>query len=236
MPVIALSGSKGGVGTTLVAANLALALNQIEPSLIVEATAVHGSLDLQLGLVVKRGWVDLEPLVGELDIAHVDKIVTRHPCGLRLLVGPPTGSESLSAGLIRSLARLVPFMVLDLPIGAAGLEYVVDAVPMTFLLVATPDLPSIRASQRWVTMAVAKGWDAGLVVNQWTLDHPLNPAAFAENLRIPLAGAIPFAPEAAWEQVEFGRAARGSDWDLRREVDRLAQWCLQNAPGVTQEN
>lgn len=89
--VIAFLGSKGGVGTTTLVANTAVALRKRTKGRVILAdTSVQlGDLGIFLNLTSRRTIADLAPRTGELDAELVSAMLTEHVSGVRVLLGAP---------------------------------------------------------------------------------------------------------------------------------------------------
>ncbi len=216
MPVVAVFGAKGGVGTSLLAANLGLRLAQEAPILLVDLVPGVGSCDLLLDLEAERSWRELLPVAGELRDKYLELTTETHSSGLSFLAAPgvPTfqkQKDSLKnlAQLIQALSERWTWLVLDA--GSGELPW--GVMPMKAadhsILVATPDPPALRAAGRWVNrLRGALGEDGlGLVLSQIGPGHPANPHSVADALGLPLLAVLPLDRKSAGEQVHFGRPA-----------------------------
>jgi pilus assembly protein CpaE len=89
--ILAVTGTKGGIGVTSIATNLAVALAENASGEVIIADLarpfphVGPSLDLKSPHTIK----DLAASTGSLDSVFVKKLVQRHPSGLDVLLGYP---------------------------------------------------------------------------------------------------------------------------------------------------
>jgi MinD superfamily P-loop ATPase len=72
MPILAVTGAKGGCGASLVATNLALALTPYGETLLVDMHVGDAGDDLLLDLSSERSWADLLPVASELTERHLE--------------------------------------------------------------------------------------------------------------------------------------------------------------------
>jgi pilus assembly protein CpaE len=88
--VVAVVGSKGGVGTTTIATHLALAARELGDASVclVEYDLQAGDLRAFLDLPYRRSVVDLVPVADELISRHLQESLYTHPSGMRVLLGP----------------------------------------------------------------------------------------------------------------------------------------------------
>jgi Flp pilus assembly CpaE family ATPase len=204
MTVIGVSGAKGGVGTSFIAANLASIWSETAAGVIVDAVPVRGTIDLLLDVETQRTWQDLEPVASELEVAQLDRAAALHGSGLKVLSAPEGQAEGPSWELLKALDTVTTFVIVDYSTcsGSQGPSY--HQLRRIDLLVSTSDILSMRAARRLVSDKGNGRQYWGLVVNQWTTEHPAKPIELADALGLVLVGVIPFAPEEAWQQVQFG--------------------------------
>ena len=123
--IIAFVGSKGGVGTTTVALNVASAIAQANKSAIaVELNGNFGTFSSQLGHVPESNLSDLLRLSSDkLSESEIDSRLVKFPWGLRVLFGPQLIEdfqqiEKKRAELLCDrLVHMADYVVVDLPDG-----------------------------------------------------------------------------------------------------------------------
>ncbi len=234
---IALSGAKGGVGRSLLAANLAVALamegNQI--ALVDLAPACQAVLDMYLDLHPERTWGELLPVLGELEGRHLDLVLTPHPDHpLYLLAAPKRGwtrttfpPEGIGT-LLDRLRERFDAVVLDLPTVAHELSLQVLTSVEVPLFVVTHDLPAVQNTRCWLENLGRAARGAHMLLNQYSRRAPMEPQEVEAYLGIPLLAVLPFDPQAAWQTVGLGwpfvnRSRRGLATAVRRLAQRLLQ-------------
>ncbi len=125
---IGFLGSKGGVGTTTLALNVAVALaqpggGQDKRVVLAEMVSGAGSMGLQLGLAHSPGLITLMSKPSEeLDASAVETQLASHSSGVRLLLAPPEPRANLlpvrqTEAVLRQLDRMCDYLVLDLGTG-----------------------------------------------------------------------------------------------------------------------
>ncbi len=89
--VLAVTGSKGGVGTTSIATNLAVALAQINPDevILVDLARPFPHVGYFLDLKCRHSIMDLLSSADNLDQMFVQKIVQKHKSNLDVLLSHP---------------------------------------------------------------------------------------------------------------------------------------------------
>lgn len=153
--VISLFSTKGGVGTTTVAVNIAasFASRSALRTLLIDLDLVGGDAALLFGITPRRTIVDVALSQGDLDAGKLAGFVTRHQCGLDILAAPIRQRDGV---LVR------PERVLDI-VGVARDSYDVVVIDMQrhlddtmyaaldrtddVLVVATPDIATVRGAR-----------------------------------------------------------------------------------------
>jgi len=156
--VLSFFGAKGGAGTTTLAVNSAIEVARLSnrPTLIVDLHQFLGEVALFLGVRPRFTLVDALDNLHRIDAEFLRELVARHKSGLDILAGsehvdrPGTNDAAALEQLLQVLSRTYDFIVLD----AGGLTSACADVAVyaadTIYLVANPDVPSIRNTQRMV--------------------------------------------------------------------------------------
>ena len=121
--VLGFLGAKGGVGTTTIALNVAVALAARDQSVIlVELQAGFGTLAHHLQQKAVVNLSDLLELSPERIDAHaLEDVLCRGPEGLRVLFGPQLENQvkeiepEQAAAVVQGLARMADFVIIDMP-------------------------------------------------------------------------------------------------------------------------
>lgn len=119
--VIALFGTKGGVGRTTIGVNLSVALQRITrgKTVLVDADFFFGDIALHLGLPPSHTILDLIGIVDDLDPDVIEQVLIPHATGLRVLLSPrdPEDVDSITAAhvarIVDELARAYDYVVVD---------------------------------------------------------------------------------------------------------------------------
>jgi pilus assembly protein CpaE len=163
---IAVHGVKGGVGTTTIAANLAVGLRQLtgERVALIDASLQAGDIGVALNLVGSAGLDDLVMKLNELDTDLMNRILITHSSGVRVLLAP-RDLERVEAIGGDEIRRVLTFLsshfdyividtapYLDTP-GLAALDHA-DQI----ILLTTPEVPALRNAGRFVQTARRLGY------------------------------------------------------------------------------
>lgn len=198
--LIVVTAPKGGVGTTTVAANVAVALRQVSgaPVAIVDCSLQFGDIGVHLNLRSKYSLLDLAG--HEIDDAMLTRVICEHDSGVHVLLAPPEpdGAGQIDGGAIdkvidRLLARY-SYVVVDtwsfLDDITATLLRRADEV----LLVATPELPTLRNAKRLLKFAQRQEIDTRrfiVVLNRFPSVEGISLEDVQQHLGHPVAANIP---------------------------------------------
>ena len=120
--IIELLGSKGGVGTTTIAVNLAVCMAEredVKSVALIDYNMVFGEVSLFLEMTPRYDWGEISKNVDRLDATFLMHILSKHSSGVYVLPPPSSlnGSERPSPKVIRPLLRLMQnmfdFVIID---------------------------------------------------------------------------------------------------------------------------
>jgi pilus assembly protein CpaE len=159
--IITAFSLKGGVGRTMVASNLAVALREETkaPVVLVDGEAAFGDVEIALNLKPQHTVAELVAQVDTLEPEVLDHALARHASGLRVLAAPGSAKAAervqprhLTA-ILRVLRGYYPWVVVDGGHWADPRTEAVLEASDVVLLVTTPDLSSLRATRVFLEMA-----------------------------------------------------------------------------------
>lgn len=236
--MVGLGGAKGGVGTSTVAVQLALALQRSEPQrsvCLVDLDLQKGDVRSYLDLAHQRGITDLIDVASELTTAHLREAMFVHATGLHVLLPPTRGEyaedldDATTARILGGIRARFDLVVLDL--GAVVNEATAAAAELAdeILVVTTPDVVALRGANRliglWERLRVR---DRGVrvLLNQTSRDREVTPQLAERVVRAPLLDTtVPAAFEALEAAVNTGVPER-IDGPVRGAMERLAREVL----------
>lgn len=149
--IIVVYSPRGGVGRTMIATNLAVALHTEDtPTVIVDGSLQFGDVAACLNLQTRNSILDLVDQSSELDSDLVDRIAIHHPSGIKVIAAPgrPEQAAAIQSAQISKvlhfLATLFQYVVVDT--SAALDEAAIGAIDScdVVILVGAPDLPTIK--------------------------------------------------------------------------------------------
>lgn len=183
--VVTVSGSKGGVGATLTAIQLALAAQASgRTTALVDMDLQTGDIASYLDVQFRRSVVDLAA-VGDISPRVLADAVFRHDTGVALLLAPAEGergedvTDRATRQIVSALRSRYEVVVIDCgaQLGGAGAA----AVEMAdrALLVTTPDVVAVRGAKRavrmWDRLQIRKAEETTVVVNRHTRATEIQP-------------------------------------------------------------
>ena len=158
-------GTKGGTGTTTVAVNCTTELARTikRPTLIVDFNPLLGQVGLFLNVRPRFTLVDALENPHRLDTAFLSGLIAKHRSGLEILAGSeridrPNGEDAAALNeLLQLLGQNYDFIVID---GGSLTNLASEAAISSadsIYLVANPDIPSVRNTQRLVDQLAQMG-------------------------------------------------------------------------------
>ncbi|MFB7291773.1 AAA family ATPase [Actinacidiphila glaucinigra] len=238
--LVAVAGAKGGVGTTVVAVQLALAARAAGKS-----TALV-DLDLQGGDVAS--YLDVQFRRSVADLADIVDVTTRvlqdamyaHESGPALLLAPGEGergeevTDRAARHVLHALRQRYEVVVVDCGTQMTGANAVAVETADTALLVTTPDVVAVRAAKRmvrmWDRLQIRKPQDVVVAVNRHTRGSEIQPSLIARITGTRIASAV--VPAAFRELQAVVDAGRLQDLDNRSTV-KQGVWTLAAEIGLT---
>jgi pilus assembly protein CpaE len=199
--VIVVYSPRGGVGRTMVATNLALALQTEDtPTVIVDASLQFGDVSACLNLQTRNSLIDLVEQAAELDAELVDRIAIHHPSGMKVIAAParPEQAEAVQGAqiskVIRFLTTIFHYVVIDtnsaLNESTIG---VIDASDIV-VLIGAPDLPTIKNLRMFFDLGEALNLTPQklvLIMNRMDKRYGISAEKVADLLKQPIIAQIP---------------------------------------------
>jgi pilus assembly protein CpaE len=240
--VVAFFGSKGGVGTTMLAVHLAthLVRQHGKKVLLIDQKPQLGHVALYLGLKDTQYHFDeLLRNADRLDTELLEGFLIRHPSGLDVIASPEIASGPHEAkpeemtSVMEFLRREYDYVLID---GPSALQHarasVVDQADEIYI-VSTPDVAALRDLARLVEgLSVSESAITKLrvVVNRSAATDSITPEQIKKLVRLPISVAVPdnyFELLRAINDGEPVAPQRRSDFN-----QALAKWANRLAGGM----
>ena len=200
--VIAAAGGKGGVGKSVLAANLALAIQKEmrTPVLLIDLDEKScGDQSVILGLRPVKTVLDMTKFNGVITEQNIKTLLAFHKSGLGYL-GAVTGPEqSLSADpalfskQLFGFSQLFKYIVIDVGCSLSPLQFSALDVSSAVLVSLVPEVLVVNQTKRILNELSAATLPSQLfqlVINQ-TAPGGLSAQAIASSLRLPVIGVLP---------------------------------------------
>ena len=212
--VFVVFSAKGGVGKSIIAANLAVALARETDARValVDLDLQFGDIGVMLNLNHSRSITDVVDAQDHLDAETLDDILAVGPAGIRVLLAPvkPELADLVTPDHVRTafaeVRKLCDFVVVDASshLGEAILQ--VMEIASKILVVTGLTIPSVKNAR--LTLGVLESLNIDpervlLVVNRVDGYSDFNKEATEQYLRVPVAVQIPHDPKAvsdSWNQ------------------------------------
>ena len=234
--LIAVAGSKGGVGTTTVCLQLALAAVRAAPGrpvCVVDFDLQKGDFRSFLDMPYRRSVVDLVEVADEISVRHLQETLYTHKEGFRVLLAPDEGerAEEVNALAARPILSAVKarhaLTIVDLGAQVSEASAIGAEIANRVLVVTQPDVASLRGVKRllelWKRLQVREDDEDVLVVlNRASRKLEVQPDLARKVIAGRLAKTTIPAEFSAFEAaVNTGTPARMEDAKLRASYDQL---------------
>lgn len=157
--IINVFGSKGGVGTTTIAVNLAasfLSMKRGASVALMDMNLPFGEVQLFLDLAPKYHWGEVIGNISRLDSTYLMSIMSRHPSGLYLLP-PPSRLDDLQMATPENISKLLDMMrmmfdtvIIDLGMYLDEITLKVMDISDDILLICVQNLPCLANVRRFL--------------------------------------------------------------------------------------
>jgi septum site-determining protein MinD len=200
--LIAVTGGKGGVGKSVFAVNLALALQMELKSqvLLIDADQRScGDLNVLLGLRPNKTLAEVCQFQGSLAAQNIPQLVTSHLSGMSYIgaVRGPEETLNIQADLflkqLEQLSKAFRFIVVDVGHEFKELQLKIMQEATCISIVTAPELLVINQTQRLIHELLTATFPLDmmqLVVNKFGASQ-LNPQVISQSLKLPVVGLIP---------------------------------------------
>lgn len=246
--VVSVFSAKGGVGCTVIAVNLAVALRRQtdQPVSLFDAHLRFGNAAVLLNLWPRATLGDLARYEDDLSAQLVEEVMLTHSSGLRVLLPPLTleAAEEITPHLVtRSLEILkggYEFVVVD---AGAYLDSIALAIldsSFRIVLVTTPEVPALHNLRRMLQLTDDLGYPREKLVilgNRFSATWGIKATDIAESLGSPISVTLPsdgrLVTQAANRGIPFVLDA--PDSGAARAIYKLAELLMKAEPQTGNE-
>jgi pilus assembly protein CpaE len=175
--LIAVRGSKGGVGATVIAANLAISLKQSTDRRValVDGNLFGGDATLAMDILTNRSLTDLIPNLHALTEDFIAATMVTHSSGVEVLAAPNEleRAESVTPEqfqrVLETICTYYDFVIVDTSPFLDQNSLVVLDMASVILLVCTPEIAALKNAARFLKLGAEFGYaeeKLRLVVNR----------------------------------------------------------------------
>jgi pilus assembly protein CpaE len=200
--LVTIYSSKGGVGTTTLAVNLAMALHNDDTRVVlVDGNLQFGDVAVFVNEQGKNTLVEIAPRVDELDAEIVQDIMIKHEAsGIHILPAPqrPEHAESVSAEqfakILSLLRRLYAYIVIDTTPTLTDITLTAIDNSDAIVLVTTQEIPAIKSARLFLDLLQTMGVGREKIVftmNKFDKRIAITPQRVSENLKEEIVAVIP---------------------------------------------
>ncbi len=198
--IIAVYSPKGGSGCSTIAANLALSLTDSQGRVaLVDGDLQFGDVAVLLNLQPTRTISDLVPHMDGLDVELVSDVLSAHPAGTKILLGPPRPdiADMITADdmrdILKNLRVLYDYTIVDTACYLDDVALTILELSDRILLVMTPDIPTIKNVRLFVEVLEALDYlsKTRLIVNKTGRSDGITDKDIAAHIKHSVWGTIP---------------------------------------------
>jgi pilus assembly protein CpaE len=248
--VIVVFGPKGGIGASIVAVNLAVALQKPDVKVaLVDASLQFGNIDVMLNLHANRSIADISQTINDLDADLISTVVTPHPSGVKTLLAP-TRPELADLVLpdhlqriVEELRQLFDYIVIDTPSTLSDLVLTALDLADRVVVLTVADVPAIKNARVLFQVIEALGYSPNkllLVLNQADPRNPITAKMIEDNLKHKVLMQIPQDAETVNNSVRRGLpfVTEQRNKPIANAINQLAERLvadLKPAPDLAEE-
>ena len=233
--VISVVSSKGGVGRSFVAVNLAVELRRLtKKEVILFDTSMHfGDIGVLMNSGDSKTIVDIGEQAHSLDAELMEDILFTHSSGVRVLLSPPTPqeAETVTTDHVRAtlnvLTQMADYVIIDTRPGFDDTMLTVMDASERMLLLLTMEMTAIKDTTQFLEIAALLGYQnerIHLVLNRMNSYSGIPTRDIAENLGREIEYQIPEDVQMALHSVNEGTplVETRTDHRITQEIRRLA--------------
>jgi len=240
--VVAVFGTKGGIGTSMIAVNLAISLSRNDHKVAMLDASLHfGDVGVLLNLQAARSIADIVHVIADLDAELIESMLTPHVSGIRALLAPgrPEMAELITAEHLKSILvemrGMFDFVVVDTTRSLKDDILAVLDIADRIVLLGTADIPSIKNARAFFEIADALSYTAEKIVfvlNKVDRRTVISAKDIETHIKHPVAAQLPLDEATAVSSVNKGVPFVA---DPRARTTALAQAVFQLSDRLTTE-
>lgn len=238
--IITLFSTKGGVGKSLIAINLAVSIadKTKKKVALVDLDLMSGDIALMLDLYPKRTIVDMVKDMNGIDKDTLQEYLVHHSSGLSVLPAPisPEQAEYITSNslekIIYILARSYDYIVIDT--GPSFKEVNLTALDMSnhILFVTTLDLPSVKSSRVGLDIMKKLNYEdnkVNLILNRYSKKHGISIKDLEKTAKKSILNVIPMDDAIAISSINTGAPfmLNNSRKPIAKKISEISDFIIQ---------
>ncbi|UJS16925.1 MAG: AAA family ATPase [Candidatus Jettenia sp.] len=241
--IIDIFGCKGGVGTTLIAANLATSIAELESTssvALVDMNRFFGEISSMLNIESVFDWIKVAKNITRLDETYLMSILSRHTSGIYILPSPveltedyPVSPQDLEA-LLKLMQTMFDFIIIDSGKHLDDNSKAVMKMSDTVLLVCIQNLPCIINLKKLQDAFRKYGYplqeNTGIIVNRFVKNADISLDMLEKGIDKKVLCCIPNVYRTTMSAIHQGKPlctmAQGTE--IHKKFKELASAFLEN--------
>lgn len=242
--IIDIFGCKGGVGTTLIAANLATSIAELESTssvALVDMNRFFGEISSMLTIESVFDWIKVAKNIARLDETYLMSILSRHTSGIYILPSPveltedyPVSPQALEA-LLKLMQTMFDFIIIDSGKYLDDNSKAVMKMSDTVLLVCIQNLPCIINLKKLQDAFRKYGYplreNTGIIVNRFVKHADISLDMLEKGIDKKVLCCIPNVYRTTMSAIHQGKplctTAQGTE--IHKKFKELASVFLENS-------
>jgi pilus assembly protein CpaE len=200
--VISIFGTKGGVGKSTIAANLAVAIQQLTSKsvVIIDLDLQFGDVAMLLDVIPRRTISDLVGEPDHLDYKTVDSYLINHPSGIKVLPSPlrPEYAELVHGSHVENILNLLKqnyeYVILDTSRSFDDVTLTALDISDLILVITTLDVLAIKNVKLALEAMASLHYESmkmKLILNRSSAEMGISPSDLESSIRFPITSSIP---------------------------------------------
>ncbi|HEY6011318.1 MAG TPA: AAA family ATPase [Nitrospirota bacterium] len=223
--LISVVGSKGGVGATTVAVNLAVSLKEMagEKSVVLmDMNPLLGGVQLYLDIQTSFSWAEGAKDIARMDSTYLLNTLYKHPTGIHVLPAPsrPAGADTPSPDTMERLVGLMrsafDIIIMDGSRSFDDLSLRMLGLSETILVVSELNFPSLVNAKKLLDvfdgLGISYGKDIKAVINRYQKKTMVSLGEAEKTLGRKIVSMIPNDYETTMSAINTGKTLSDVAW------------------------